>query len=267
MGFSGKRVLALAVSFVATGSLLNCFPPAVLAADKEKKEAPKSYVPQKPSKASKAGQVFIAKNQCNMCHTIAGKGGCIAPPLDGIGARRSRDFLISRITDEDKEEQKFLEQYGESELMPHVRIPRSESTKIVSYLLTLPGREIKMVGHKSKSGLNQEKKRKLEKQLSTAKKLPRNEFEKDVERGKRLVAEKGCQACHSIGNIGGDFGPSLDHVGSRKDINEIAETILAAELVSLSDSREYGKKPVRMPASELSIGQIRSISRFLETLK
>lgn len=36
---------------------------------------------------------------CNRCHKIGGIGGDIGPALDGIGARKSRDYLMQSLTD------------------------------------------------------------------------------------------------------------------------------------------------------------------------
>ncbi|MCA9813748.1 MAG: cytochrome c [Cyanobacteriota/Melainabacteria group bacterium] len=228
------------------------------------------FTADKPSKLSAAGKKLILANQCNMCHLIEGKGGCLAPPFDGIGARRSRSFLLSRITDEDAEEKKFIDNYGSGELFPHVRVPRSQSTKIVAFLYTLPEQKqaFKMVGHSGSEKIKPKEKQELKKMLAKSDEKPvkSKKLTPDEERGKRLVSEKGCQACHSIGKVGGDFGPPLDGIGSRKEVLDIAQSILNAELVPLTETREYGKKPVRMPSSELSLEDIRSISRFLKTL-
>ena len=125
-----------------------------------------------------------------------------------------------------------------------------------------------MVGHSGSEKIKPKEKQELKKMLAKSDEKPvkSKKLTPDEERGKRLVSEKGCQACHSIGKVGGDFGPPLDGIGSRKEVLDIAQSILNAELVPLTETREYGKKPVRMPSSELSLEDIRSISRFLKTL-
>lgn len=252
------------------GSLLFSFNMSSFSARAADSGKAAKFTADKPSKLSAAGKKLILANQCNMCHLIEGKGGCLAPPFDGIGARRSRSFLLSRITDEDAEEKKFIDNYGSGELFPHVRVPRSQSTKIVAFLYTLPEQKqaFKVVGHNGSEKMKPEKKQELKKLLAKSDEKPvkSKKLTQDEERGKRLVSEKGCQACHSIGKVGGDFGPPLDGIGSRKEVLDIAQSILNAELVPLTETREYGKKPVRMPSSELSLEDIRSISRFLKTL-
>ena len=252
------------------GSLLFSFNMSSFSARAADSGKAAKFTADKPSKLSAAGKKLILANQCNMCHLIEGKGGCLAPPFDGIGARRSRSFLLSRITDEDAEEKKFIDNYGSGELFPHVRVPRSQSTKIVAFLYTLPEQKqaFKVVGHNGSEKMKPEKKQELKKLLAKSDEKPvkSKKLTPDEERGKRLVSEKGCQACHSIGKVGGDFGPPLDGIGSRKEVLDIAQSILNAELVPLTETREYGKKPVRMPSSELSLEDIRSISRFLKTL-
>lgn len=155
------------------------------------------FTADKPSKLSAAGKKLILANQCNMCHLIEGKGGCLAPPFDGIGARRSRSFLLSRITDEDAEEKKFIDNYGSGELFPHVRVPRSQSTKIVAFLYTLPEQKqaFKMVGHSGSEKIKPKEKQELKKMLAKSDEKPvkSKKLTPDEERGKRLVSEKGCQ--------------------------------------------------------------------------
>jgi mono/diheme cytochrome c family protein len=49
-----------------------------------------------PSDSIEAGHQFFLAQGCDACHSIAGKGGAIKS-LDGVGARLSRQELISRV--------------------------------------------------------------------------------------------------------------------------------------------------------------------------
>ena len=61
-----------------------------------------SYTPTPVSDSSRAGELLYEKLNCASCHSIIGKGGSVGPALDGVGARRARQFLIGHITDPQK---------------------------------------------------------------------------------------------------------------------------------------------------------------------
>jgi quinoprotein glucose dehydrogenase len=50
-------------------------------------------------------QVFLnnAAVYCQRCHKLAGEGGEVGPPLDGIGAKQSREYLLESVTLPDKQ--------------------------------------------------------------------------------------------------------------------------------------------------------------------
>ena len=209
------------------------------------------------------GKKLLSKNECLVCHSIKGSGGCLAPPFDGIGSRRSKGFLMSRITAEKKEEDKFFDLYKAQELMPHVRLSRKETTPIVAYLLTIEKPKVTpaKVVHELKTDKQKDLSDEMKSRLKTE---PVSEkVDKEIALGKRLVAEKGCQACHSINRTGGTFGPELDHIGSKRSITYIADQIIAAEMRPTSE----GKQMDRMPPLGLSLDEIHAIAKFLETLK
>ena len=87
-----------------------------------------SYKPAATSKLTDKGKALFARDNCATCHSISGKGGCLAPLLDGVGARRSEKFVYTRIARSKEAENEFLKTYGNSELMPHLRIPPADAT-------------------------------------------------------------------------------------------------------------------------------------------
>src|ERR1017187_8587336 len=46
--------------------------------------------------AAAGRKIFFEKPEanCSKCHKVAGQGGDTGPPLDGVGARRSREFFL-----------------------------------------------------------------------------------------------------------------------------------------------------------------------------
>lgn len=207
--------------------------------------ASEPYKPAAQTALTRQGKKYLEMHKCSTCHTAGGQGGCLAPPFDGIGGRRSLDFLISRISDSKGAVEKFSSQYGQYELMPHPRIPDKQARSIAAFLMTIPEPEggFKIVGH----GLEGQNKKE---------KMP----------GRALVASKGCLACHSVGGIGGSFAPALDGVGGRRTRESIDNHILGAELI-VGGEGEYGSRGAVMPPSGLSREEIDAIADYLETLK
>lgn len=229
---------------------------------------PKSYKGKSTSNVA-AGKALFEKNNCQNCHSISEKGGCLAPPLDGIGAYRGRPYIIARITLGDKFIKDFARRYKDEELMPHPRLPLKESTVIADYLLSLSSPETgyKVYGH-SREESSEEK---LTNPLPPSdKKLPGDLALSEEGRNKFL--QSGCLACHSIGNLGGRLAPNLAGIGSRRTIDSIESRITRAELqpATLDDVKEGSSSGIQhssvMPSSSLSPEEIHAIAAFLATL-
>ncbi|HLZ10556.1 MAG TPA: c-type cytochrome, partial [Chloroflexota bacterium] len=78
--------------------------------------------------------------------------------------------------------------------------------------------------------------------------------------GKQLVQAQNCSSCHVIGGKGGNVGPPLDGVGTRRD---------PAYIHSYIENPANLNPAARMPAflPPLSHDQIESVTRYLLTLK
>ncbi len=211
----------------------------------------------KPSSVEiKKGRVQFARNRCNTCHTVEGIGGCLAPPLDGISDRRSREFLLSRITKGTKHESDFAKRYGE-ELMPHLRIPAEDARVVVEYLLTIPKPQkgFKVIGH---DGGRPE---------STSSTSAATANADSIRSGRLLLSSKGCLACHSVGNLGGSFAPKLDGIGNRRSVGFIKAQMKNAELLTIDEDQEYGPRGTTMPPLNLTDQNISDLANYLTTLK
>lgn len=219
------------------------------------------YKPLPASAVSRAGNEAIKKYDCTMCHSIEGRGGCLAPPFDGIGAYRSRQFILARITLGSAAEEEFEKLYeGKTELMPHLRIPSSAAKNIAQYLLTLPAPKggFYIGSHFNKQGQAQLKEE--ERELPAA---PNTEF---IAAGKKLFYERGCTACHSIGKIGGHFAPALDAISKRRSKDYVRQHISNAELLVQGSADEYQGRGIVMPPSGLSAEEINKVTEFLMSL-
>lgn len=218
---------------------------------------PKAYKPKPHSALAAKGKELFEKNNCAVCHTISAEGGCLAPPLDGIGSRRSQKFIKMRITSGSSEETKFAELYGKTELMPHVRVPAATAEAISQYLLTLrePERGFKIIGHEEKSN------------SSISPPAQGSTDDKSVARGRALLSSKGCLACHSFGNLGGKFAVKFDGVGSRLTVDAIRKQLTNAQLLTLENDTEYGARGTTMPPLDLTDDEIADLTAYLASLK
>lgn len=220
---------------------------------------PTGYKPKPESAESNQGKSIFENMNCSGCHSIAGKGGIIGPPLDGIGGRRSEEFLIAHITNPEEHAKKFPQEHGgQINRMPHPHASADEVRLIVAYLLTLPeppaGFRITPHAHG---------------EITETSPLPggyQPAPATDSSRaGEKLYNELGCSSCHAIARNGGEFGPALDGIGALRSRNYIIAHITNAQVHAEQFPEEH-KGEVMMPATEASPDQIAQIADFLMTL-
>jgi cytochrome c2 len=77
------------------------------------------------------GQDLTVKNKCSMCHLVAGKGGKIGQPLDGVAERFDTAALRRILTDPAKE-------FPDAKVkMTKVAWAPGDTDAVVAYLQTL----------------------------------------------------------------------------------------------------------------------------------
>ncbi len=92
----------------------------------------------KPDASSARGKKLYLDHGCAACHSINSQGGSIGPSLDGVAARRSRNFIESRITNgallgaNRKGEYKKM-----GYRMPPTVVSKKELSDITDFLFTL----------------------------------------------------------------------------------------------------------------------------------
>jgi len=91
----------------------------------------RGYKPAAMTIDAQAGKKIFDKNGCTHCHSVQGDGGYLGPMLDGVGAFRSKKFLIERLSG--KAETKPFD----SGMMNHVKLDSTDARLISEYLLTL----------------------------------------------------------------------------------------------------------------------------------
>ena len=82
-----------------------------------------------PPDAVKGAQIYVS-NSCNSCHRIGGIGGEIGPSLNGLAARRSKNWI-----DKHFESPQTL---SPGTMMPPFHFSPSQRDALVGYLLALP---------------------------------------------------------------------------------------------------------------------------------
>lgn len=95
------------------------------------------FVPQSASDSSARGAMLYKDKGCIACHTIGTTGGTIGPNLSGVGARRSRNFIKTRIGTGAISLPKPGEPSG-GFAMPNLKLKESETEDLTNWLLTLP---------------------------------------------------------------------------------------------------------------------------------
>lgn len=99
---------------------------------------PGAYVPAPATESSRAGEALYKKLECNACHAIGKVGGEVGPALDGIGAKRSRAFMIGHITDPEAHAKNLPKEHPKEVMMPPTSATAEQIAQMVDYLLTLP---------------------------------------------------------------------------------------------------------------------------------
>jgi ubiquinol-cytochrome c reductase cytochrome b subunit len=83
-----------------------------------------------PDNLLRGAQIYEARG-CGACHMINGVGAKLGPPLNGVGTRRTREWI----------EQHFANPAAltPGSIMPPAKFSPDEMQAIVAYLLSLPG--------------------------------------------------------------------------------------------------------------------------------
>lgn len=218
---------------------------------------PKGYKPKPASAESEKGRALFVSQNCASCHSIADQGGRVGPPLDGVGARRSAEFLVDHLTDPEAHAKRFPETHGgQPNAMPRPNVSAAEIRQIVAYLLTIP---------EPKGGFSVQAHAHGELPETVPTNFVPASATAGSQAGEKLYFDLGCSACHSIHGSGGEFGPKLDGIGARRNAAFIAGHITNPELHAQQSPAEH-KGESAMPPTNAPADQIQQITAFLLTL-
>lgn len=194
------------------------------------------------------GKTIFEKNGCSNCHLVNDVGGCLAPPLNGISDTRNKRFIVARLSDAPKDKEVFYKDYAFAELFEHIRVSHSDANYLAAYLLSLkehPSPKL-VIPHGSDV---------LVVDSATPAGIPKSDLlSSNARAGKELFFDKGCSACHSIGNLGGHIGPSLDSIALVHSRQWILNKIESAGKVSESGDKKQAMPQIKATKEEM--GQI-----------
>jgi len=217
------------------------------------------YIPESPTEQSTQGETLFREANCLQCHSVKNAGGTIGPMLDGIGRKRSPEFLFAHLAQSREAEKSYFRLTGQNRKnYVHPRIDPTNAQALVSFLLTLPEPECGFVLTPHVMSLPANK----PKLNLSFKPAPQTKSSID---GKKLFNNKGCVACHSINNVGGWLGPKLDGVGGRLDRDQIVQNISNPAQVSKQEAGDIDVLP-QMPKLKLTENEVKQLTDYLLTI-
>jgi ubiquinol-cytochrome c reductase cytochrome b subunit len=87
---------------------------------------------QAPPDPLAAAGIFVSSG-CDACHKVNGSGGTVGPPLNGIAARHSRDWVAQHLRDPKSQ--------TPGTVMPAFSFSDQDRDLLISYLFSLPGKQ------------------------------------------------------------------------------------------------------------------------------
>lgn len=220
---------------------------------------PVGYKSKPITQESLQGEDYFKELNCMACHSIHNVGGVIGPMLDGIGARRSEEYLFAQLANTQEQKEQFAKiKNVDIDSLHHMRLSEKTSKCLIAYLLSLsePAGGFILYPHV---------------RARPAQPVKDNpSFKPDVMSeaaavGKGCYERNGCIACHSINNIGGWLGPRLDGIGGRRNKQEIIQYITKPPVRIRESTNEQEVWP-QMPNLNLTETEIAQLTTYLKTL-
>lgn len=180
------------------------------------------------------GKELWESNNCMGCHTIFGEGAYYAPELTKVYTRRGPEFIRGMLRDPSK-------MYPGQRRMQQYNFKENEIEALVAFLKW--SGEVDLNGFPAKTMAEEQ----AEKQKAAA-----------GHAAPPAIFQQICVACHSVAGTGGNVGPALDGVASRRD-NAYLKQWLQDPFSLKADSQ--------MPKLPLSDADLEALVTYLSQLK
>lgn len=179
------------------------------------------------------GKHLFDSNNCMGCHTIMGEGAYYAPELTKVFERRGATYIHAILKDPQA-------MFPNDRKMVNYHFSDEQISDLTAFLKWVG--EMDLNGFPAKPDL-----------------APSKPTAQAADIGpKPVVFTQTCTACHSLQGQGGNVGPALDGVGSRRDAEYINKW--------LHDPASI-KPDSKMPKLPLSENDINELTAFLSQLK
>jgi len=202
------------------------------------------YVSMKTLPGTLAGRRLYEERGCPSCHSLAGKGGKLGPPLDQVAKRHDPQWLMAHF--------KNPQAISPGTIMPQFYLSEQETRALTQFLLSWS--DTNVIGF-----------------LKTPATMT------PIERGKGVFRKFGCAGCHGLEAQGGIPNPNaktaqqvpgLKYVSEGYTKEELRKRILDGqrEIVSL-DTRKP-PAPLYMPAwrGKIAQGELDDLVEYLRSL-
>ncbi len=194
-----------------------------------------SKIPQRTSEDKldtrvTAGKWIWQKYNCNNCHTILGIGGYYAPDLTKVMSYRDADWVKGFLKDPEKV-------WPAARKMPNLHLKDQEIANLVAFLTWVNGIDTNNWPPKP--------------MVVTA--------AASAQPGEAIFNAQVCSGCHMINGIGGNVGPNLTKVGSRRDKEWIEQ--------QLKDPKSHNPNSIMPSYSKLPEKDMGDLVNYLSSLK
>ncbi len=239
------------------------------------------------------GKNLVKELGCLGCHMIDEKGNNFAPDLSGIGNKVNADWPFRFL--------KNPKAYDPKAMIPDILISEEEIQNISAYLVTLKkkGREkgdiipakvydlyeplaqranrpwvtTHRAGIQRENWITGQARNDITKVFTGQKKF----LLENIEKGKKLVKDKGCTGCHEIEKLPKGYdAPPLDGIESKRvdelfwgNITDIRKTLADWLLIKVMHPEKFAKDKIiaRMPDYGFNKQQAKALVTFLLSLR